>query len=68
MELKLLKSKSLPSLGANVNFGYNAFENEFRFFAANQKWNNYSNLGLSLNVPVFNSFGQGAKVQQARIA
>ncbi len=68
LELKLLKSRSLPSLGANVNFGYNAFENEFRFFNADQKWNNYSNLGVGLNVPVFNSFGQRAKVQQAKIA
>ncbi len=68
LELKLLKSKSLPSLGANVNFGYNAFENEFQFFTPSQKWNNYSNLGVSLNVPIFNSFGQRAKVQQAKIA
>jgi outer membrane protein len=68
LELKLEKSKALPSLGANVNFGYNAFENEFNFASKDQKWNNYSNLGVSLNVPIFSSFGRSARKQQAKIA
>lgn len=68
LELKLEKSRALPSLAANVNFGYNAFSNEFAFFTQNQKWLNYSNLGVSLNVPIFSSFGRKAKTQQAKIA
>ena len=68
LELKLEKSKYLPSLGANLNFGYNAFGNQFEFFTSNQKWFNYSNLGVGLNVPIFSSFGKTAKVQQAKIA
>lgn len=68
LELKLQRSKALPSLGANLNFGYNAFNNEFAFFTQNQKWLNYSNLGISLNVPIFSSFGRHAKTQQAKIA
>lgn len=66
--LKLERSKALPSLGAAVNFGYNAFNDEFQFFSQNQKWLNYSNLGLSLNVPIFSSGGRSARTQQARIA
>jgi outer membrane protein len=66
--LKLEKSKALPSLGAAVNFGYNSFANDFNFLSTNQKWNNYSNLGMSLSIPIFSSFGYGAKVQQAKIA
>jgi outer membrane protein len=66
--LKLEKSKALPSLGAAVNFGYNAFSNQFTFFNGNQKWNNFSNLGVSLNVPLFSSFGRSSKTQQAKIA
>lgn len=62
------KSKALPSIGAAVNFGYNAFNNEFRFFASDQKWLNYSNLGLNLNIPIFSSFGRSARTQQAKIA
>ena len=68
LELKLQKSKALPSLAANVNFGYNAFNDQFAFFTQNQKWLNYSNLGVSLNVPIFSSFGRKAKTQQAKIA
>ena len=68
LEMKLEKSKFLPSLSANVNFGYNAFGNQFQFFTPNQSWLNYSNLGVSLNVPIFSSFGKTAKVQQAKIA
>lgn len=66
--LKLEKSKALPSLGAQVNFGYNAFSNTFSFFNENQKWFNYSNLGVALNVPIFSSFGRSARTQQAKIA
>lgn len=68
LELKLQRSKALPSLSANVNFGYNAFGNQFEFFTQNQKWFNYSNLGLSLYVPIFSSFGRSARTQQAKIA
>jgi outer membrane protein TolC len=68
LELKLEKSKALPSLAASMNFGYNAFGNQFEFFNQNQKWFNYSNLGVSLNVPLFSSLGRSARTQQARIA
>ena len=66
--LKLEKSKELPSLGAALNFGYNAFENKFNFLSKDQKWNNFANLGVSLNIPLFSSFGTSARKQQAKIA
>jgi outer membrane protein len=68
LELKLQKSKALPSLGAAFNFGYNSFANDFSFANSNQKWNKFSNLGVSLNVPIFSSFARSAKTQQAKIA
>lgn len=68
LELKLQRSKALPSLAANLNFGYNAFNEQFKFFQKDQKWLNYSNVGVSLNVPIFSSFGRHAKTQQAKIA
>lgn len=68
LELKLQRSKALPTLAAAVNFGYNSFANEFNFTGSDQKWNNFSNLGVSLNVPIFSSFGRSAKTQQAKIA
>lgn len=66
--LKLEKSKALPSLGANVNFGYNAFGDQFQFFSNNQKWFNYSNLGINLQIPIFSSFARSSRTQQAKIA
>jgi outer membrane protein TolC len=64
----LQKSNALPTLAAAYNFGYNAFGNQFQFFNSNQRWLNYSNVGLSLNVPIFSSLGRSAKTQQAKIA
>jgi outer membrane protein len=66
--LKLEKSKALPSLGAAFNYGSNAFANDFNFFSTNQKWLNYSNVGVSLNVPIFSSFARSSRTQQAKIA
>ena len=68
LELKLQKSKALPSLGAAFNFGYNSFANDFSFADSNQKWNRFSNVGMSLSVPIFSSLGRSAKTQQAKIA
>lgn len=67
LQVKLEQSKYLPSLAANVNFGYNAFNNEFKFLTNEQKWLNYSNVGLNLNIPIFSSFGRKARVTQSKI-
>jgi outer membrane protein TolC len=66
--LKYEKSKALPSLSANLNFGYNGFSNEFTFLNSDQQWFNYSNLGVGLNIPIFSSLGRTARTQQAKIA
>jgi len=68
LELKLQRSKALPSLAAAVNFGYNSFSETFSFLNSNQKYFNYSNLGVNLNIPIFSSLGRSAKTQQAKIA
>ncbi|MFY8188823.1 MAG: TolC family protein [Flavobacterium sp.] len=61
------KSKALPTLAANANFGYNAFNDQFQFFTSQQKWLNYSFVGVSLNVPIFSSLARSARTQQAQI-
>lgn len=66
--LKLEKSRALPSLGAQVNFGANTFGNRFTMFNSDQLWYNYSNIGLGLTVPIFSSLGRSARTQQAKIA
>jgi len=43
-------------------------ETNFSFFTNNQKWLNFANVGVSLNVPIFSSLGRSARTQQAKIA
>jgi outer membrane protein TolC len=66
--LKLEKFRSLPTLAANLNYGLNSFANQFDFLQQDQRWYNYSNFGVSLNIPLFSSFAFGARKQQAQIA
>ena len=71
--LKLERSKYLPSLAAYVNYGANYFFDSKSIIDAstgttNEKsWFDYSLLGVSLNVPIFSSFGKKARVTQAKI-
>jgi len=66
--LKLERFRALPTIGAQLNYGYNSFANEFAFTSASQKWHNYSNAGVSLSMPIFSSFRDKARTQQAKIA
>lgn len=65
--VQLEKSKNLPTLSAFVNYGTQAFSNNFSFFDRNQRWFQSSLLGVSLNVPIFSSLGRKAKTAQAKI-
>jgi outer membrane protein len=66
--LKREKSMYLPSLSAFVNYGAQAFSDSFTFFDNDQRWFQQSLFGVSLNVPVFSSFGRNATTTQAKIA
>ncbi len=67
LTMKLEKSKNLPSLSAFVNYGTQAFSEEFSFFKGQQRWFQSSLFGVSLNVPIFSSFGRKAKIAQTKI-
>ena len=66
--MRLEQSKALPSLSAFVNYGYSGFSNSFTFFNKDQRWFDSSLLGISLNIPIFSSFGRSSKTAQAKIA
>ncbi|WP_272151642.1 TolC family protein [Tenacibaculum aiptasiae] len=66
--MKLEKSKYLPTLSAFINYGTTANSNSFTFVDGDQRWFGSSLLGVTLNVPIFSSFGRKAKVKQAKIA
>jgi len=68
LQVKYEKSKALPSIAAFVNYGKNAYNNEFKFFDDNQAWYEQSLFGVNINIPIFTSFGRAAKVKQAKLA
>ncbi|MGB5172219.1 MAG: TolC family protein [Eudoraea sp.] len=67
-ELRLAKSKALPSLNAFVNYGASSFSNTFSFFENGQDWFAASTLGVDLKIPIFSSLNRSAKTQRAKIA
>ncbi|APU10386.1 transporter [Cellulophaga lytica] len=68
LELKLEKSKALPTLNAFVNFGYTAYSQEFDFLKKETDWFNSSILGFDLNIPIFSSLRRSASTHRAKIA
>jgi len=66
--LKLERYRALPTVGAQLNYGANTFSNEFDIISTQQKWYNYSNFGVNLSLPIFSSFRDRARTQQAKIA
>jgi outer membrane protein TolC len=67
-ELRLAKSKALPSLNAFINYGASSFSNTFSFFENGQDWFAASTLGVDLKIPIFSSLNRSAKTQRAKIA
>ena len=68
LEMKLEKSKALPSLSAFVNYGTQANSDSFTFLDGDQRWFQSSILGVQMNIPIFSSGMRGARTQQAKIA
>lgn len=64
---KLEKSKYLPSINAFYNTKQDAFSESFDFFNSNQDWYGSQVVGVSMNIPIFNSGSKHVRVQQAKI-
>ena len=54
MAVKREKLKFMPELAAFANYGYQGFNNDFRFFSSTQRWFGSSAIGVRLDVPIFN--------------
>ena len=65
--LKLEKSKALPTLDVFLNGSYSGNNNQFNFLDKSQNWFGASLFGLSMNVPLFSSFGRSASTKKARL-
>ena len=55
-----------PSLSAFFQHTYNAYRNEFNFFA-DEKWYPQTLWGLQLNIPIFSGLSRHARTAQAKI-
>lgn len=67
-ELKLAKSRALPTLNSFINYGSSAFADQFDFFNGEQDWFDSSVLGLDLSIPLFSSGKRSASTARAKIA
>jgi outer membrane protein TolC len=68
LEVKLAKSRALPTLNAFINYGGQSFGDDFSFLQSGQQWFGFSTFGVDLNVPIFSSLGRSASTQRAKIA
>ena len=66
--MQLEKSKALPSLSVFLNQGKQAYSDSFTFLKSRQTWYSSTVMGVSLNVPIFTSFGRKVKIAQAKLA
>ncbi len=57
---------NLPTLSAFFQHTYNAYRNEFNFFA-DEKWYPQTLWGLQLNIPIFSGLSRHARTAQAKI-
>jgi outer membrane protein TolC len=67
-ELKLAKSRALPTLNAFVNYGSTSYSDSFDFLSGDPEWFDSSLLGVDLEIPIFSSFKRSATTQRAKIA
>ncbi len=65
--VKLEQSKSLPSLSSFINVGYSGFGETFDYFKKEQQWYDSSQLGVTLEIPIFSSLARSSRTQQAKI-
>lgn len=67
-ELKLAKSRALPTLNAFINYGSSAYSDDFNFLNSDQQWFDSSVWGFDLSIPLFSSLKRSASTQRAKIA
>ncbi len=68
MNLKNERAQYWPTVGAYYSLSWAAQRNQFNFFNFDEKWYRSQVIGVNLNIPVFRSGAQKARVKQAKIA
>lgn len=68
LEVKLEKSKALPTLSGFINLGTQTSSDDFIFLNGATRWFAQSFAGFNLNVPIFSSGQRSARTARANIA
>ena len=70
LQKKAVQAGFYPTLSLNAGYNYIGQGPELPWFAKpsdNVYWSDFSSIGASINIPIFNGFGTRAKVRQATI-
>jgi len=67
LSLKNEKSKYFPTVAAFYTYQQSAMRDAFNFFNFDEKWFRAQFFGVNIDIPIFKSGAQKAKVQQAAI-
>lgn len=68
MNLRNERAQYWPTVAAYYSLSYMAQRNEFSFLNFDEKWYRSQAVGVNVNIPIFKSGAQKARVQQASIA
>lgn len=66
LNIQNFRSQYLPNIYANYNIGVTNGRNSFGDIAGDP-WFNYSNLGLTMSIPIFDGFSKSSLIQRNRI-
>lgn len=67
LNMKNERARGLPSIGAFYNYQRNAQRDEFNFLDFDRTWYPIQVWGVSLSMPIFNSFQGKHRVEKARV-
>ncbi|MBL3657949.1 TolC family protein [Fulvivirga sediminis] len=67
LDLKNNKIKYLPTLYANLSYGYNTQTSDQDLLFKRERWLNYGLVGVSLSIPVFDGFLKSNKIQKNKL-
>lgn len=69
LNVRNFKSQYIPNIYANFNYGWTSGTNAFGDLTTfdNSTWFNYSNLGVSVSIPIFDGLSKRANIQRNQI-
>lgn len=69
LNMQNFKAQYLPSIYANYNLGWTAGTSTFGDLTSfnDETWFKYSNIGVSMSIPIFDGFSKRSRIQRTRV-